>query len=80
MSAIRAGVSLVQTIKRKIPIKFDDDKLLMSSLPYYATPLLLLLSHFLIWQHPWALICIVNVLVPLLDELFPQDTRSPNKK
>ena len=79
MAVAKTGVSVFNWLQKKLSTIVNDDKVMMSSLPYYSTCLLLLTSHLLIWKHPWLVICILNVLVPLLDELFPKDTRSPNK-
>ena len=54
-------------LQKSIRDVFDDNKILMSSLPYYSTSVLFVLAYLLITEHSWALFCILNVGVPLLD-------------
>ena len=67
-------------LRKNTRVIFNDDKIMMSSLPYYSVSGLFVLAYLLITDHAWALLCILNVGVPLLDEIFPLDIRSPSEK
>lgn len=75
---------LFQTLESFLPSKkliFNpSDSLLMSSVPYYILPALIVLAVFFIETYSFIIIAIIYSVLPLLDEVISMDWRNPNKQ
>jgi len=62
------------------PFKVDSNgKLVMSTLPYYLLPAIILAGSFALEHNAFIFIIIVYSVVPLLDEVISMDWINPTK-
>lgn len=74
---------LVRTFEKLLPekpLKIDGNgKLLMTTLPYYLLPAIILAGSFALEHNAFIFIVIVYSIVPLLDEVISMDWVNPTK-
>lgn len=65
--------------RRKINI-FNDDLLIMSSIPYFMNIFVLIYVYFYMLDSAFLVFAFYYIILPLLDEIFELDFRNPTEK